>query len=112
MPGAVTVQADLPSGWHAFFQKHIVAVDFTNVQHLFKGQAELCMFVLSHLLISMWQRYFSMLGLSRYYAAAGKMIQSSFINSVTNLLDEKYSDIAMPKLETIPTLRYFFTCDI
>lgn len=50
-----------------------------------------------------------MSGLSRYYAAAGKMIQSSCINSVMNLLDETCSYVAMSKLETFPTLRSSFT---
>lgn len=34
------------------------------------------------------------------------------MDSVTNLLDERYSGIAMSKLETIPTLRSFLTCEI
>lgn len=70
------------------------------------------MFVPSHLPISMWQRYFKMSGLSRYYAAAGKMIGGSCTNSITNLLDESYSDVAMSKLETFSTLRSFLTCGI
>lgn len=41
-------------------------------QHLLKGQDEVCMFVLSHLLISTWQRYFKMLGLSNISCCSRK----------------------------------------
>lgn len=65
MPGALTV--------HAFFQKHIVAVDFNMYCSMTALiQDEVCVFVLSHLLIPTWQRYFKILGLSNIYCCSRK----------------------------------------
>lgn len=74
MPGALTVQAAL---WLAcFFPEAYCGCWFHKCtviwQHLSKGQAEVCMFVLSHLLISMWQIYFKMLGLSNISCCSTK----------------------------------------